>query len=126
MILAYRLILLAALAQAPASAGSCDAALARLFTPLRPELGRYEACRVDTPAGDQAEALEPLDAFGSAGVYDRFALQRLYGGRRVMVRRTWTATADEFVSITGLSPYPDVSLTHLIEGTLEIRWHVPR
>jgi hypothetical protein len=42
------------------------------------------------------------------------------------VRRSWTATADEFVSTTRLSPYPDATLTRLQPGTLEIRWRVSR
>ena len=88
-------------------------ALAALFTPLRPELGRYEACTSDAPLEGEADALEALDAFGAAGPYDRAAVQRLYGGTRIRVQRTWTATADEFVSITRLSPYPDATLTRL-------------
>src|SRR4051812_5358032 len=45
---------------------------------------------------------------------------------RVRVQRTWTATADEFVSTTRLSPYPDAALTRLQSGTLEIRWRLAR
>jgi hypothetical protein len=100
--------------------------LTALFTPQRPELGRYDVCTTDEPLPDDAEALEPLDAFGAAGPYDRAALQRLYGGRRVRVERRWIATSDEFVAITRLSPYPDATLTRLHTGTLEIRWHVIR
>jgi hypothetical protein len=100
--------------------------LAALFTPPRPELGRYEACTSDAQLEGDADALEALDAFGSAGPYDRAAVQRLYGGTRVRVQRTWTATADEFVSTTRLSPYPDAALTRLQSGTLEIRWRLAR
>ena len=105
---------------------ACDPALTALFTPARPELGRYEVCTSDEPLDGDTEALEALDAFGAAGSYDRAALQRLYGGTRVRVRRSWSATADEFVSITRLSPYPDAALTHLFQGTMEIRWRLGR
>ena len=50
--------------------------------------------------------LEPLEAFGAAGPYDRAALARLYAGRRVRVARGWIERDDRFESITLLSPYP--------------------
>ena len=105
---------------------TCDPALTALFTPARPELGRYEVCTTDQPLEGAAEALEALDAFGAAGPYDRAALQRLYGGTRVRVQRNWTASADKFVSTTRLSPYPDASLTRLHGGTMEVRWTLNR
>ena len=105
---------------------SCDPALLPLFTPPHPHLGRYEVCASDaplTPVGDgPIEALEALDAFGTAGTYDRPALARLYGGSRVQVARGWRRTGDRFESITRFSPYPDASLTRLLPGTLEIRF----
>ncbi|MCU1386399.1 MAG: hypothetical protein JWL71_5096 [Acidobacteria bacterium] len=116
MIYATLLILLA----------SCDPALVALFTPAHPRLGRYEVCASGDPLqpvnGGAIEVLEALDAFGTAGAYDRPALSRLYGGTRVQVARGWTRTGDRFESITRLSPYPDASLTHLLAGTLEIRF----
>src|SRR6202040_3867225 len=51
---------------------------------------------------------------------------RLYGGTRVQVARGWIRTGDRFQSITRLSPYPDASLTHLLPGTMEIRWTLDR
>lgn len=105
---------------------TCDPALAALFTPARPELGRYEVCTSPAPLDGETESLEALDAFGAAGAYDRAALQRLYGGTRVRVQRSWTATPDEFVATTRLSPYPDASLTHLQQGTMEIRFILGR
>lgn len=105
---------------------TCDSALTALFTPLRPQLGRYEVCTTDRPLEGDADALEALDAFGAAGLYDRAALQQLYGGARVRVQRGWSATPTEFVSTTRLSPYPDASLTHLMPGTMEIRWTLKR
>ena len=105
---------------------SCDPALVPLFTPPHPRLGRYEVCTSAEPIapvnGGPIEALEALDAFGTAGRYDRPALARLYGGTRVQVARGWTRTGNRLESITRLSPYPDASLTHLLPGTLEIRF----
>jgi hypothetical protein len=119
----------------------CDPSLAALFTPPRPELGRYEVCT--TPASieqalaegkpgelrDTIEPLEALEAFGTAGPYNRAALARLYGGTRVRVARRWQQRDDQFVSETLLSPYPDPSLTQLNPGTMVIRFtlaHVER
>ena len=100
--------------------------LVALFTPPHPHLGRYEVCASDEPLrpvnGAGIEELEALDAFGTAGTYDRPALARLYGGTRVQVSRGWMRTGGRFESITRLSPYPDASLTHLLPGTLEIRF----
>ena len=117
---------------------SCDAALTALFTPLHPILGRYEVCttgdpldRVAAPAPDgpkygPSEMLEPLEAFGAAGPYDRAALARLYAGRRVRVARGWIERDDEFESITLLSPYPDATLARLRPGTMVIKWTMSR
>jgi hypothetical protein len=105
---------------------SCDPALVRLFTPPDPHVGRYQVCTsadaIQAVNGGPIEALEALDAFGTAGRYSRAALARLYGGTRVQVARGWTRTGDRFESITRLSPYPDASLTRLLPGTLEIRF----
>jgi hypothetical protein len=105
---------------------SCDPALVPLFTPPHPRLGRYEVCAssdaIQPLNGGPIEALEALDAFGAAGTYNRPALARLYGGTRVQVARGWNRQGNRFESITRLSPYPDVSLTHLLPGTLEVRF----
>jgi hypothetical protein len=105
---------------------SCDPALLPVFTPPQPRLGRYEVCTSSEALqpinGGRIEALEALDAFGTAGSYDRPALARLYGGTRVRVARGWTRTGNRFESITRLSPYPDATLTRLLPGTLEIRF----
>ena len=121
MIYALTVIFLAA--SLNAAEISCDPALTALFTPLHPELGRYEVCTTAAPLDGDAEALEALDAFGAAGSYDRAKLARLYEGLRVRVTRSWTTTPDGgFESITRLSPYPDATLTRLLPGTMEIRW----
>jgi hypothetical protein len=104
----------------------CDPALVPLFTPPHPHMGHYEVCASSEPIravnGGPIETLEALDAFGAAGTYDRPALSRLYGGTRVQVARGWAMNGRRFESITRLSPYPDLSLTHLRTGTLEVRF----
>jgi hypothetical protein len=114
-----------------APAFTCDAALTALFTPPRPLVGRYEVCTTAQPleaiqsiGGGPIEALEALDAFGTAGSYKRSALSRLYGGTRARVSRGWLRSPGRFESYTRITPYPDVSLTHLIPGTLEIRYTI--
>jgi hypothetical protein len=108
--------------------GSCDPAFAELFTPRHPVLGRYEVCTDPRPLAMLApadwviETLEPADAFGGGGSYDRAALGRLYSGRRPHVARGWTETADRFEAVTLISPYPDAAIASLEPGTLVIRW----
>jgi len=116
----------------------CDPLLGALFTPMRPELGRYEVCTLsaelesaaaETGAPGQElhiEALEALDAFGTAGAYNRAALARLYGGTRVRVARRWQQRGNQFISETLLSPYPDATLTRLNAGTMVIRFTLDR
>jgi hypothetical protein len=115
----------------------CDPSLAALFTPVHPELGRYEVCTTSRPIEEvvaegpadpphEIEPLEALDAFGTAGPYNRAALARLYGGTRVRVARRWQQHDDQFVSETLLSPYPDATLTRLNSGTMVIRWIATR
>jgi hypothetical protein len=107
---------------------ACDPALAALFTPRHPQMGNYEVCTTEqpieqvAPAGALVEATEPLDAFGAAGTYDRWKLARLYDGKRARVAHQWTHEGDSFESVTFISPYPDVTLTHLFPGTMLIRW----
>jgi len=115
---------------------SCDPVLTALLTPLHPSVGRYEVCTTTDPlvalvevaaaAGGAhygpTELLEPFDAFGGAGAYNRTALALLYAGKRVRVARGWTEYPDRFESVTLLSPYPDATLTRLLPGTMVIRW----
>jgi hypothetical protein len=116
----------------------CDPLLGALFTPPRPELGRYEVCTTSAAlesaaaeagaAGQEVriEALEALDAFGAAGPYNRAALARLYGGNRVRLVRRWQQHGNQFVSETLISPYPDATLTRLNSGTMVIRFTLER
>jgi hypothetical protein len=115
-----------------------DPLLGALFTPKRPELGRYEVCTTSAGLESAAaetgtrgqevriEALEALDAFGAAGPYNRAALARLYGGKRVRVVRRWQQRGNQFMSETLLSPYPDATLTRLNAGTMVIRFTLDR
>lgn len=120
------------------AAPACDPAFARLFAPAHPRIGlpplarpgwtsRYDVCPSTEPLSTLAgadwtvEAVSPLDAFGSAGAYDRAALVRLYHGQRVRVARGWREAAGQFESITLVSPYPDSTLARLEPGTLIIR-----
>jgi hypothetical protein len=106
---------------------ACDAMLAALFAPARPQLGQYEVCTTREPLAAIAkpewltETLPPLDAFGAVGAYNRAALSRLYGGRRVIVARGWTEEGNRFEALTLISPHPDATLTRLLPGTLVIR-----
>lgn len=122
-----------------ATAWTCDAALAALFTPMRPEVGRYEVCTtaatldaaiVDTAADGvhlaPVETLNPFEALGASGSYSRAAVARLYGGRRVRVARGWVQRGDRFESVTLLSPYPDRTLSMLQPGTMVIRLTLER
>jgi hypothetical protein len=119
----------------------CDPALTALFTPLHPRVGRYEVCvttdSIEEVIADRSadgarhvyssiETLEALEAFGAAGRYDRFAVARLYGGRRVRVAHGWREDGDRFESITFVSPHPDASLTQLMPGTMTIKLIISR
>ncbi|HEY7170731.1 MAG TPA: hypothetical protein VH417_07785 [Vicinamibacterales bacterium] len=114
-------------AAAPPPVVRCDPALAALFAPPRPQLGRYEVCVTPAPLEQVAdpawprEQAAPLDAFGSAGTYDRAAVARLYGAQRPTVARGWVRRDGELQSITLISPVPDATLTRLEPGTLIIR-----
>ena len=112
---------------APPAVVSCDAALAALYAPPHPQLGRYEVCVTAAPlerVADPAWPLEqesPLDVLGSAGTYKRAAVARLYGARRPTVARGWIRRSAELQSVTLISPFPDRTLTRLEPGTLIIR-----
>jgi len=114
----------------PELAEGCDPVLTALFTPPNPHVGGYQVCTTDrridevAEAGWTIESLEPPDAFGRAGPYDRAALVRLYGGRRTRVARGWRQQGDRFESVTLISPYPDASLGRLNPGTMLIVFSV--
>jgi hypothetical protein len=118
------------LAAPPLTCG--DRRLIALFTPHQPIEGRYEVCTSPAPIEDAAsgagpvEALEPFDAFGSAGAYNRPALAKLYGGRRARVARGWRERGGAIESETWISPYPSADFRRLEPGTLLLRHIIPR
>jgi len=137
MIYAILLIILVSLSGSKNPAYTCDPALTALLTPKRPVAGRYEVCttpssldEVLADVGGQGlrfgpvEATEPLDAFGTAGPYDRSALSRLFGGRRARVTHGWSKQSHGLVSVTLVSPHPNREWTALVSGTLVIRYVV--
>jgi hypothetical protein len=138
-------------ATSPAAAGShspfeCrfDAALTRMFTPRAAPQGTYRVyvttVRIEqlldafrAVASSSAvegawaiQQMDPLDAYGEAGVYDRAKVARLYVGVRARVARGPIIEQGRTVaSITLVSPYPDGSLTRLEPGTLIIEFRIP-
>jgi hypothetical protein len=137
MIYAIVFIILAAVAGLKGPTYSCDPALAAVLTPPRPLDGHYEVCTTPSsiddvladvgpqgPSYGSVEAIDPLDALGTGGAYDRSALARLYGGRRARVARGWMREGRALVSITLVSPYPNRTLTALVSGTLVVRYTV--
>lgn len=123
--------------------GAAAPALARLFTPphapggtyqvtvmregVEAALGRVRAAlppgfRLATPSGAwRAETLDPLEAFGRAGGFDRARLAQLYWGRKVSVVRGPIERDGRVVgALTLFSPYPDATVTRVEPGTLAI------
>jgi hypothetical protein len=122
--------------------------MAKLFTPRHARIGTYQvtlltdgiggAVRLvkvaiapdagpDDPAGAwRVQQLDPLEAFGTAGVYDRSRLARLYAGRRVSIVRGPVERHGAVVAaVTLISPHPDATLSRLEPGTLAILLRVP-
>jgi hypothetical protein len=93
-----------------------EGAVRLVGTAVAPEVGP------DDPAGAwRIQELDPLEAFGTAGVYDRSRLARLYAGRRVSVVRGPVERHGAVVAaVTLISPYPDATLSRLEPGTLAI------
>src|SRR5262245_56634562 len=79
----WLLVLVGAVSAQKISSLSCEPALSALFAPPRPELATYEVCVTPDPVTKVAEPdwtiepTAPLDAFGTAGPYDRAALTHL-------------------------------------------------
>jgi len=65
--------------------------------------------------------MDSLEAFGTAGLYDRSKVARLYAGRRVsVVRAPIERDGRTIAAVTLISPYPDATLTRLEPGTMVI------
>ena len=129
--------------QNPEPPGTPVPALARLFTPLQAPVGAYTvtvlaegidaamarvkqavapgASAGNPPGSWQVQQLDPLEAFGTVGTYDRSKVARLYTGRRVSVVRGPVERSGKVVAaVTLISPYPDATLSRLEAGTLVI------
>ena len=122
--------------------GMPDTALTRLFTPLAVPPGTYvvysSAETIETltarlraldpsPAPGAWEATRPEahGAFGQEGLYDRGRLARLFNGKRVTVVRGSLTGEGRRLAYTLVSPYPDATLSRIVEGTMVIEFRVP-
>ena len=121
--------------------GKRDRALERQFTPLAALDGAYVVSTVDTPIMQLAAELRGLDpspapgawqithpeaheAFGQAGLYDRFALAELFGGQRLSVVRGSLAVGGYRTAYTLIAPHPDGTLSRVVHGTMVIQVRV--
>jgi len=122
--------------------GRPSAPLARLFTPRHAAPGAYEVVVLDgtieraravvAAAAEPAAAegrpgpspvleMDPLMAFGEAGTYEKTTVARLYAGRKAKVVRIPVERDGRTVAaVTLVSPYPDATLSRLVEGTMGI------
>jgi hypothetical protein len=122
-----------------------DPMLTRLFTPRSVSDNLYRVYVADAPVDQVARAfdlanppseaagawvlepMDPLDAYGTAGPYDRAKVARLYVGVRPRVAHGPIVEQGRTVaSITLISPYPNASLSELHSGTLIIEFRIPR
>jgi hypothetical protein len=118
--------------------GRRDRALERQFTPIAAPDGAYVVSTVDTPIAQLAAELKSLDAapapgawqlthpeaheaFGQAGLYDRFQLAELFGGERLSVVRGSLAVGGYRTAYTLISPHPDGTLSRIVQGTMVIQ-----
>jgi hypothetical protein len=80
-----------------------------------------DAEAVAAPGAWQAGEQSPLEAFGTAGPYNRWLLARLYGSRRPRVARGARTDRGRVVeSWTLVSPYPSADLRTLHPGTMRL------
>ena len=129
-------------AAAGVSLGTPDLALTRLFTPLSVPPGTYLVFRSSETVETLTARLRALDpapakgawepsrpeangAFGQEGLYDRARLARLFNGKRVSVVRGSLVQNGQRFAYTLVSPYPDPTLSHIVDGTMVIEFRVP-
>ena len=122
--------------------GTPDPALTRLFTPLAVPPGMYVVYTSSEPIETVTAKLRALDAtpapdawkpsrpeahvaFGQEGSYDRARLARLFNGARVSVVRGSLVEGGKRVAYTLVSPFPDATLSRIVEGTMVIEFRVP-
>jgi hypothetical protein len=87
------------------------------------------AARRPTDSGTAAippvTEMDPLQAFGEAGSYQRTTVARLYGGLKAKVVRIPIEREGRTVAaVTLVSPYPDPTLSRLEPGTMAIVLHL--
>jgi len=81
---------------------------------------------VAAPGAWQPRNESPQDAFGSAGVYNRWLAVGLYGSRQPRVARGARSDRGRIVEAwTLVSPYPSADLATLHPGTMRLILKVP-
>ena len=76
---------------------------------------------VPTPAAWAPRNESPVDAFGTAGAYNRWQVLRLYGSRQPRVARGARMDRGRIVEAwTLISPYPSADLGTLHPGTMRL------
>ncbi len=122
--------------------GEPDPALTRLFTPQAVPAGTYLVYRSPRKIEDLTSLLRAMDprpapgawqptrpeahgAFGEEGNFDRARLARLFNGKRVTVVRGSLVRDGRRVAFTLVSPYPDPSLSAILDGTMVIEFRDP-
>ena len=125
-------------ARATPDLGRRDLALERQFTPIVAPGGTYVVSTVARSIEEVAASLKSLDtapvpgawslahpeaheAFGQAGLYDRYRLAQLFGGRRLKVARGSLIVEGHRIAYTLISPYPDGTLSRIVAGTMVIQ-----
>ena len=126
----------------PLDLGPEDRAYRELFTPSSSPPGTFAVYRSAEPITTLAarlKALDPdpaagawevartsvFDAFGAEGPYDKGRLARLFGGSSPRAARGSLVTPPDRVAVALISPYPDLALTSLQQGTLVIVTRLP-
>lgn len=80
-----------------------------------------DASAGQAPGSWQARREPPADAFGTAGLHNRWLLKRLFGSRQVQVARGPRLDRGRVVeSWTLISPYPSADLRTVRPGTLRL------
>ncbi|MBK5297219.1 MAG: hypothetical protein JJE40_08680 [Vicinamibacteria bacterium] len=135
-------VLVLALMAAAVPLGTPHQALTRLFTPVAVPPGTYvvytssEAIETLTarlreldpspsPGAWEPSRPEAHGAFGQEGLYDGARLARLFNGKRITVVRGSFVKDGQRLAYTLVSPYPDATLSRIVEGTMVIEFRVP-
>jgi hypothetical protein len=127
----------------PLDLGPEDRGYRALFTPSSSPPGTFAAYRSAEDVTSLAARLRALDlnpaagawdvektgvfdAFGAEGPYDKGRLARLFGGSSPRAARGSLVTPPGRVAVALISPYPDLAITSLQQGTLVILTRLPR